>query len=260
MHRRRSKPAALSIYRYPGFLPAVFFALLSNAGLLLAEEAPVIQVTGYSGAVTLNYSADEDEVSSQRGIRKSDQQLWQEALSLNMDAYILHPNFLTMKLGAGFNYGQMEYSSQNYNNESNDRLSNFSATLNFLPKHLYPFSIYYTKDSSTISSAITGDSFGEHEEVGAKITLYEPLLPVFMELVTLRRTDYENSPERITDATHEQVKLRMQYSYGTENRINLTHQNTDQTSNSGSLFLPIVEKKIKRNRYAYNYKKCIWIW
>lgn len=243
MQRIRSKQVTLPIYRYPGFLPALFLALLSNTGLLLAQEAPLFNVTAYSGILSLNYSAYEDTLANSGRDIKSDQQIWQETLSLNMDAYVYHPNFLTMNLGAGFDNKQMEYNSSAFNNESNDHLNNFSATLNFLPKHLSPFSVYYTKESPTISSGITGDSFEEHEEYGAKITLLEPLLPVFMELFTLRRTDYGISPDRITDSINEQVKLRMQYSYGSKDFIRLTHQNNDRISNSGSLFLPIIEKK-----------------
>ncbi len=234
-----------SLYKPSGLLKCALVALLSNACIVQAEEITPFKITSTGGSLSLRYESTNTETNSSSTYES---QLWQEELTLNMNSYVYHPNFLKMNFSAGLLANQLESGST----DSNQRVNNLSARLSFLSKRAYPFSLYYDQSNTMTPSSSAGDFLLEHKKYGADISLRSPLTPVTMKLTAHKETSYGTGANQITDDTSNHAKLIMEYSYGSGDHVSLSHQINNSVSRSGSLNLAITERE--SNTYFTNVK------
>lgn len=225
-----------SLYKPSGLLKCALVALLSSTCIAQAEEIAPFKITGAGGALSLEYESTKTENGSNTIY---DRQYWQEELSLNMKSYVYHPNFLKMNFSAGLQANQIDSGST----DSNQRVNNLSANLDFLSKRAYPFSLYYSQSNSITPAGPEGSFLLEYKRYGADVSLNTPLTPVSMKLTAHKTTSYGTGANQITDNTRNNARLQMRYSYGSSGRITLTHQINNSVSRSGSLNLAITERE-----------------
>ncbi|MDH5570901.1 MAG: hypothetical protein OEY89_03985 [Gammaproteobacteria bacterium] len=234
----------LFLYAYTGCISFFFILSLLSSAIVYAEEIRFFKMLDYDGALSLRYLVDDHEIYSQGIlIQKSERPVWQEELTINTDSYVYHPNFLKINLGAGVIYDQTEYDSLVQSYDSSESLINFSAKLDFLSKRPYPVSFYYNKETPTVSTGLTGGYLQENVKYGADISLLSPFFPVQTRLSAFRQSTLGQGAEQIVDDVIEQVKLDLSHSYGGANTFQLSHQNNNRSSRSGSAYLPIEERE-----------------
>ena len=233
-----------SLYWNTGSSRYILIALLFINSSLHAEEIAPFKITNTKGSISLKFISDNQKITSQSIPEiKTERQLWQEELSLSMNSYIYHPNFLKMDLSAGLLSDQTKFYTSNYAYKTNQQVNNLSARLNFLSKKPTPFSIYYDKTNTTVPTGLTGSFLLERKRYGSEIALLAPLSPITVKLSTRKESTYGVGSNQITDDMTEQVRLDTSYSYGPGNYFNLNHHRNNRISRSGSLSLPIIEKE-----------------
>ncbi|MCW8830791.1 MAG: hypothetical protein OQK32_04625, partial [Gammaproteobacteria bacterium] len=230
----------LSLHKHLAILGYAFICCLCNT-TQAAEIAP-FKVTDVGGLFSItSQTAKQKSVSSDGTSHTSDSQYWQEKLSLNMDSYAYHPNFLKMDFSAGLLFNQKTRDSSD---EENSRVADLSAKFNFLHKKPTPVSLFYKQTNTYTPTGLTDSYLLERIEYGANLGLYQPLSPVNTQLSASRTTSYGKNNIQVTDEVNERVKLDMKYSYGSSLAyIGLSHQINNSMSKSGSLALPITARE-----------------
>jgi len=254
---------SLPLYRCSEFLGCTLIALLVSSSILQAEEIRYFKVVNVDGLLSLKFISDNQKiVSHDISTQRFERRLWQEELSLKVNSYVYHPNFLKIDFGAGLLADQTRFDSSTYSYKINQSVNNLSARLDFLPKKPTPFSVYYNKRNTTVPIGSAGSFLLENIKYGSEIALLSPLSPVTMKLSNYRETTYGVGANQITDDMNEQTRLSMSYPYGVGTYLKLSHQNNDRISRSGSLSLAIVEKEYStsstgidtRNTFGVNHQ------
>ena len=241
------------LYKLLELLACIIVAFLCNNSFLQAADISTFEITDISGSLSLKLLTDSKEFINQ-GItaQKYESQLWQKELSLDINSYIYHPNFLKMDLSAGFLSDQTKFDTSGNKTTTKKQVNNFSARLDFLSKKPTPFSVYYNKTNTTVPTGSAGNFLLERIRYGSEISLLSPLSPVSIKLSNYRETSYGEGANQITDDIIERTNLDMSYPYGVGAYIKLNQQYNNSISRSGSLSSTIVESESKTSSTGLN--------
>jgi len=214
-----------------------------------AQDIALFKPTGTEGYVLIDYLYD--GLSSVRGedtgSSEQNQAVLRQELFLMTHSYIYHPNFLTLDIGGGPIFQNTAIDFNGDQEDSNNNLYNFTARTNFLRNKPVRGSLVYDHLNPTVSVAPGEVMVQENNRYGCDISLSNPLLELPIDLGFLHTQTEGDSASRTLHDAQDQFYANVSRSHGEWGLSNVQLQETDQTSSSGSLDLPI-QKTRSRNQ------------
>lgn len=219
----------------------------------ISEEINAFKLTDLSGELALRYLYDEQTVS-QLGVEvKNDvRPTFQEELKLSSSSYIYHPNLLKMDISGSLLLDQSNYESIGSDTSTDKELINLNARFNFLKKKPYPVTVYYNRQNPSITTGVDGRFVQENIRYGIDASVMQPVSPLLVSLKAYHQTLQGESSDQIVDDDKKQATLRFYLAPAPGTHMELTHQDSQQVSNSGSPNLPIVERETGRTQTNFS--------
>ncbi|MCK5336240.1 MAG: hypothetical protein KAQ67_08755 [Gammaproteobacteria bacterium] len=219
----------------------------------ISEEINAFKLTDFSGELALRYLYDEQIVSDLGVETKNDvRPTFQEELKLSSSSYIYHPNLLKMDISGSLLLDQSSYESIGSETSTEKELINLNARFNFLKKKPYPVSIYYNKQNPSITTGVDGRFIQENIRYGIDASVMQPVSPVLVSLKAYHQTLQGESADQIVDDDKKQATLRLYLAPAPGAHMELTHQDSQQVSSSGSPNLPIIERETGRTQTNFS--------
>ena len=205
----------------------------SNA---LTEEISAFKLTEFNGELALRYLYDEQSISNSNVVIQNDiRPAFQQELKLNAIGYVYHPYLINMDLSGGLLLDQSRYKSAGSESSTDEELLNLNARINFLEKKPYPITVFYSQQNPSVTSGTAGGFIQETVRYGIEAALMEPISPVLIAINAYRQTTQGEGVDQIIDDEEERAVLRLYTSFASGAHMELTHQETHQLSNSGSI-------------------------
>lgn len=231
------------------FLP--IFRLVSLyilAGFVLnaqsADEIAPFKITEIKGHLSVDYDSDRntDVVSGGSNSTVLRESL-NEELTLGLDGYIYHPNFLKFNLGGGPEFFQTKFESDTDSNEVSTTEYNFKARLDFLEKKPYPTTLYYEKSHPSVVVGPAQRIEQETIEQGVKLSLRKPLLPALVNAEYSETTHEGQGFDFVVDDSIKRSNLRIYNSFGSSGHNQINYHVSDRVSRNASTGSTVQESR-----------------
>ncbi|MCK4709350.1 MAG: hypothetical protein KAU21_12090 [Gammaproteobacteria bacterium] len=203
---------------------------------VLAAEISAFSLIDFGGELALRYLYDEQTVSDTNSVIQSDNRsTYQQELKLSSSSYVYHPYLLNMDISGGLLLNQIGTVSSGVETSTEDQLVNLDAKFNFLEKKPYPITLYYNQQNPSVTSGVGGRFIQENIRYGIDAAVMEPVSPVLISLKAFRQTSIGEGFDQIVDDEEERVTLRLYSAGASGSHMELTHQESQLISSSGSL-------------------------
>lgn len=215
---------------------------------LFAAEVSAFRLTEFNGELALRYLYDEQSVSNsgvevQNDIRPT----FQQELKLSTSSYVYHPYLLNMDISGSLLLDQSRFESSSIESSTEQEFVNLNANFNFLEKKPFPITLYYNQQNPSVTTGIAGRFTQENIRYGIDASLMQPISPVLISIKAFHQTMSGDGFEQIVDDEEEQVLIRLYSSYASGAHMELTHQENQIVSSSGSPNLAIISRETSRS-------------
>jgi len=216
----------------------IFLSLISLN--VKAQEIKAFNFMNVESELVLRYLNDEQIFYTSGTKTQEDRRpTFQEEYIINTDAYVFHPNLLSMELGGSVLFDQSTFETLDDKNSNNEQLLGYNARLDFLNKKPYPVSVYYDKRNPSVSVGLAGRFLQENIKYGAEMALLQPVSPVQVTVTAYRQTVKGEGLDQITDDDLEHADIRLYRASEKGDYIQLSYQLDNRDSRSGNPNLPI---------------------
>ena len=230
----------------------VVFVATNNA---ISEEITSFKLTNFDGDFVLRYLYDEQTQTSSGVETLSDARpTFQEELKLSTSSYIYHPNLLKMDISGSLLLDQSSNESIGSESSNESELVNFNSIFNFLEKKPYPITLYYNQQNPSTTAGETGRFIQENIRYGIDVAIMKPVSPVLISLKAYRQTLEGEGADQVVDDEKKQASVRFYLANTPGSHMELTHEESQLISNSGSSSsnLTIDERVVDRRQTVFS--------
>ncbi|MCU7905648.1 MAG: hypothetical protein KZQ76_07250 [Candidatus Thiodiazotropha sp. (ex Epidulcina cf. delphinae)] len=220
-------------------LSVALFLLLAPA-FSLGAELNVFRLTGVEGAVKLEYSLDDLEVTGVDGGTSFERRpVSEQEVTLDTRSYVFHPNLLEMELGGGMRFRQESLEKDGGSNDGKETLYSIASSFQFLRRKPYPFRLRYNQRNPTYTVGLADSLSVEEKNYGADFFLRQPLVTFPLQLGAEHRETRGEGRDTIIDDTTDSVSINVSGNITDDGTTHFGFSDTHRESASGSLNLPL---------------------